>query len=186
MKDLIHPINVIKGDYHLYRSNYSISIGSLKSVANNNMLVTIDTEDKIMIVSNNKTMTVMNSPFLLLDSLIKEGQIDIKKLKGSKEPVRSYRFAFGEDTAVDSMDITYNSTTYLMSELKVFYTNASMLGDETEDYKPVVKFQFYDQEIKNHFDKALFDLNQFVTINNKKVVPNASFKNYQFKNYLKL
>lgn len=184
MKDLDHPIDSMNGKYSLYGSKMNIFIGGVRSILNEDVYLTINQEEKIMLVGKNNVSKCNSTGVEMIDSLLQDSDFVVKSIQPHSAGTKAYRLIYNNET-VDSSDIVFYKQTFFLHSMKIYYHSSDVFGQDKE-YKPVVTMEFVNQKISDQPDLSLYSISNYISIvSNDKIIPALKYKDFEIFNHLK-
>jgi len=151
------------------------------SITNDSFLFLLDKTGRRIFISKNigGLNTYAYSP-LIIDSLARKLNLKISALNSSSKGLRKFRIHVPEGE-VDSADIEYSPTNYLMKSITVYYRRSI---DPDEEVKPVAKIIYENQVLSSNKNLTHYDIGKYVVINNKAVTLKEPYSSYRLINNL--
>ena len=166
------------GKMLMYHNEYITSIGSINQVKNNKLMVSIDNERKIIIVSQTPSLSAPPTPISILDSLIRQKQLGIKYivLNGSRG-----KYEIEESGSnIYKYDLYFDRETYLISEVDIYFRH--MPGDNMKSNshpKLCVRYSNYNFNAPN---TTAFSGANYIKLQGNKFIPTVLYRSYQVIN----
>lgn len=169
------------GTFCIAKNKTFADIENLVSITNDSLILVVDKADKKIFISKNfQNDAAKKSSFSILDSIASALNLKIVPLEASSKEFKKFRIHVPEGD-VDSADIEYNGTSFLVNSLFIYYKYTI---DFDSKVKPVVKIFYYNQKILPYINLDHFDINRYVLIDRKKATVREAYKSYRLINNL--
>lgn len=178
-RDLIKE--TMKTEFMLY-GNYSLQrLGPELTISRPEIRMILNEEEKVIAIkkkaSNKNTFVNIGQ---LADSLLKSQKPSVKSIVAPPGQ-RAYCFVFEKNIA-DSTQIYFDEKTFAIRNILLYYSSSWHLTQD-EEYRPLVKMTFYDQE-KRSRKSSDFSLDAYIKKVDKKYLPKAPYSDFKIINNL--
>jgi hypothetical protein len=175
------PHDKSQGLYEKDHTNFSSIALGVKTFQNERMKLTIDTLNKIIVISNK--VEIKQYPVNIKDISTLLDNVQSLKKRETKSNLIDYRVEFKPNGLYKACELGLNEKGLLRS-LKYFYSTEVEDEETSSASKPRVEIIFSNYQTDLNFDyESEFSEKQYLRAEGKKYVLNEKYKNYQLKDY---
>lgn len=171
----------MKTEFMLYGSYSLQRLGPELTISRPGIKMILNEEEKVIALKKkapNKNAFVNIGQ--LADSLLKSHKPLVKSIVAPPGQ-RAYCFVF-ENNVADSTQIYFDEKTFAIRNLLFYYSSSAHLTQD-EEYRPLVKMTFYDQE-KRSRKSSDFSLDAYIKKVDQKYLPKAPYSDFKIINNL--